>query len=353
MEKVLIAPIVSFIVSLLLVPLIIKLAKKTNFFVIPGGRKIHKNKTPSLGGIAIFAGFAAAALMFAGLENLQRYNYLFSSVLIIFITGVRDDISPLSAGLKISGQLLAAFVVVHFGGVRLTSMHGIFWDGELPVAFQYALTILTIIVITNALNLIDGIDGLAASVSTLAMSCFGLWFYSALHYDMLLFIAIIIGAVSGFFVFNVSPAKIFMGDSGSLVLGFLMAFISITFIEVADSPHQPHVLGVKYPASLAIGILVYPLFDLLRVFILRAVRGDSPFSGDKTHIHHILLRTGMGHNQTTLTIFAFCLVVSVLCFAVNSKGHLITLGTTLTMCLILLLLLERRVRHFKRKNLRI
>ncbi len=347
MERVLLACFTSFFVSLTIVPLVINIAKRTNFFDLPGGRRIHKTKTPSLGGIAIFVGFSIGAFAFLGLARISEVSYFFVSIFVIFLTGVRDDIDPLSARLKMLGQLLGAYVLVHFGGCKLTGLHGLLGIHEVPIYLQYLISILTIIVITNSLNLIDGIDGLAGSIFILAALSFGTWFYFAQIDFMLLLIAPIIGAVLGFLVFNISPAKIFMGDSGSLVLGFFLSFLAIYFIEKVE---EVRVLSVYEPVSLSVAILLYPLFDLLRVFVLRMSKGQSPFTGDKTHIHHILLRTGLNHNKATGVIFLYSALVILLAFRFNQYGLLGGFAVIFIMCAIALALLQQRVKKFTNRS---
>jgi UDP-N-acetylmuramyl pentapeptide phosphotransferase/UDP-N-acetylglucosamine-1-phosphate transferase len=347
MENAPLAFAISFLVSLVLVPAIIYVAKKTNILDVPGGRRIHKRKTPSLGGIAIFLGFVSGALLFSAFLDSPEFGYVFPSVLIIFLVGVWDDLVVLSAKIKMLGQILAALILVHFGGFKLSGLHGLFGLEELPVWGQYAVSLLTLLVITNAINLIDGIDGLAGSISILASVSFGLWFYYTNNATMTLLVGCMIGAVLGFLVFNISPAKIFMGDSGSLLLGFLLAFFAIHFIE---NTKQVGSYQVSEPVSLSIAILLYPLFDLLRVFVLRIAKGQSPFSGDKTHIHHILLRTGLNHNQATFTIVSGSALVILLAYEFNTKGMWIGFLTIIICCLVVIVLLNIRVRKFTKKS---
>ncbi|TCJ14336.1 undecaprenyl/decaprenyl-phosphate alpha-N-acetylglucosaminyl 1-phosphate transferase [Flaviaesturariibacter flavus] len=305
MLNVLLTASIAFILTFWAIPAIIRIAELKKLYDIPDERKLHKKPIASLGGVGIFIGFFLAALFTVNLKANPELQYFFPAATVIFFLGVKDDILILSATKKFIGQLLAAAILIHLCGVRISSMHGLFGLWELPEAFSLALSYLTFIVIINAFNLIDGVDGLAATLSLLTMSVFGAYFtvagmegYAALSFAMA-------GALMAFLIFNYNPAKIFMGDSGSLMLGLVNSTLVIKFITVADTPGAAYAL----PSAVAIGfaILVVPLTDTLRVFAIRILNGRSPFSPDRNHIHHLLLDRGLGHKYVTFT----CLLVNI------------------------------------------
>ncbi|WP_226389652.1 MraY family glycosyltransferase [Penaeicola halotolerans] len=272
---------------------------KNNITDTPGGRKIHKASTPSMGGIPIFIGVAFTVLLWFSLKDLNASRSLLSAVTIMFFIGLRDDLVNLSALQKLMGQLAAAVLIVGFADIRFTSMYGLLGIYEIPDFIAYPLSVFTIIVITNAFNLIDGIDGLAGSISMIALSFFGVWF--GLN-GMTLYTAIcaaFVGAIGGFLIFNWSPAKIFMGDTGALSIGILLASLAVLFIDTNYYLPEGHALKFNGTIATAVAVLILPLYDTARIFVKRIRRGKSPMSPDKSHVHHFVMRMGFNHPKTT------------------------------------------------------
>lgn len=299
MLDVLLTASVSFIITFLAIPVILQIAEQKKLYDIPDERKVHTRPVASLGGVAIFGGFLLASLLsIQGYLN-PEFQYFFAAALVIFFLGLKDDLMVLSASKKFIGQVIAASILIHLGGIRLDSMHGLFGFAEVPEAFGLALSYLTIIVVINSFNLIDGIDGLAASLGILTMLIFGSYFFAIdqLAYSLLAFS--MAGSLVAFMIFNHHPAKIFMGDSGSLMIGLVNSILVIKFINVADSS----VVAIPVASAVAVGfaILIVPLLDTLRVFSIRILNGRSPFTPDRNHVHHLLLDRGMGHPAVTLT----------------------------------------------------
>lgn len=295
---------VSFAITFLAVPAVIRVADEKGLFDLPDSRKLHTKAIASLGGVGIFIGFLLSSLLFIPTGQNPEFQYIFAAALLTFFLGIKDDILVLSASKKFLGQLAAAAVIIHLADIRVDSMHGFLGVYDLPEIVSYPLSYMTIIVIVNAFNLIDGIDGLAGSLGILTTAVFGTYFSMASMpaYAMLSFG--LTGALCAFLVFNYHPAKIFMGDSGSLLLGLINAVLVIKFITVADSASG----SFPIPSSVAIGfsILIVPLLDTLRVFSVRIAKGRSPFSPDRNHIHHLLLDRGLNHSQVT----HLCLVMN-------------------------------------------
>jgi UDP-GlcNAc:undecaprenyl-phosphate GlcNAc-1-phosphate transferase len=291
---------IAFSITYLSIPVIIFVAKSKKLYDVPDARKIHDAPIPSLGGLGIFAGFIMACLTIIALDQAPDFQYFFAACFVIFFLGLKDDILDITPIKKFIGQVLAAFLIIYKGNIQIQSMHGFLGIEHLPPMFSIFFTYLTVIVIINSFNLIDGVDGLAASLALMAVIIFGIYFYmvNMQAYAILSFATA--GSLVAFLIFNFQPAKIFMGDTGSLLLGLINAILVIKFINVADSPN------VKVPISSApavgFAILMIPLLDTLRVFGIRIGRRRSPFSPDRNHIHHILLDKGLSHSTITISL---------------------------------------------------
>jgi UDP-GlcNAc:undecaprenyl-phosphate/decaprenyl-phosphate GlcNAc-1-phosphate transferase len=292
----------ALFISLVLIPSIIDIARAKSYVDAPNNRTSHLSTTPTLGGIAIFIGSVIAFLMFVSVNAIPSFQYIIASLLIIFFIGFKDDIIGISPYKKLLGQVIAALVVIEFGGIILTNLHGLFYIYPITYNFGLILSVITIIGVTNCFNLMDGIDGLSASLSILACTAFGIWFYLTGQYDWAILTAGIIGATTAFLYFNLFSKrnKIFMGDTGSLFLGFIISIIAIKFNE--SSVDVTGDFAVLAAPAVSVGFLIVPIFDTLRVFVTRMVRNKPPFSPDKTHIHHYLLNLGMSHGKATLIL---------------------------------------------------
>lgn len=300
----------SFVVTFLLLPILIEVLTKQHLLDIGGRRKIHKGFIPSMGGIAIFIGFVFSTSVWVPLSDLSHYRYLYVAVIFIFITGLRDDFLPLSPRGKLATQLLAAIMVVWgegYMGTRITSLGGFCGIHELPLVVSYALSVFVIIVITNAFNLIDGIDGLAGLIGLMAFTFLAGWFMLVrdgqnYSWTMALLLIALIGGIVAFLCYNWHPAAIFMGDTGSLLMGFLLSVSILKFLQISGNPDFVSTYKFNAPLSMAIAFAIIPLFDTGRIFLLRLSQGRSPFMPDKLHIHHLLMRMGFSHSQVALTM---------------------------------------------------
>ena len=307
------ACVTSFLVAFLVLPLIIKYTIRKNLVDTPGRRKIHKKVTPSLGGVAIFAGFLVAALVWMDYEQWNIIRYILASLLLIFLIGVRDDLVPLRALHKLYGQIVA-IVILLFSGININSFYGLFGIEEIPVWIGYSLTVITIVIITNAFNLIDGLDGLAGSVGLVALMAFGFWFFWVGDMIFALFAFSLVGGILAFLVFNWQPAEIFMGDTGAMVIGMMLSIMAIHFTEANDQLAFGHSARFEAPIASAGCFVIVPLADTLRIIILRISRRQSPFKPDKSHIHHALMRLGLTHGRTALILAAVNLVFILFSF---------------------------------------
>lgn len=299
MESLIIGGILAFSVTFFSIPAIINIARMKKLYDYPGERKIHVDPIPSLGGLAIFAGFLLSLLIVADLTNVPNAQYIFAAFIIVFFLGVKDDILVITPMKKFIGQVLIALLLIFKANIVIYNMHGFLSMGIMGSNFSFVLTMFTMIVIMNAFNLIDGIDGLAACLSMISASVFGIFFYlnGDAFYALMAFC--FVAAMGSFLIYNFPPAKIFMGDTGSILSGLINAILVIRFIETAEGSN---ILPSLSSPAMGFGILLIPLLDTLRVFAIRILHGRSPFSPDRNHIHHWLIDRGMSHRSITLTL---------------------------------------------------
>ncbi|GAC1417411.1 MAG: MraY family glycosyltransferase [Flavisolibacter sp.] len=308
----------SFAISFIAIPAIIRVAAEKKLFDLPDSRKLHTRPIASLGGVGIFLGFFLPSLLFISGRGTEDFRYFFVSSLIIFFLGLKDDILILSASKKFIGQLGAAAIVIHLGHLKIDSMHGLLGINTLPPIVSILLTYATIIVVINAYNLIDGVDGLAASLGIISSVFFGAYFFFVHMEAYAVFALTISGSLAAFLWYNFYPARIFMGDSGSLLLGLVNAILVIKFISVADSSHVN--APVASCVAVAVAILIVPLLDTVRVFSIRIAKGRSPFAPDRNHIHHLLLARGLSPRQVTWTCAGMNVLILVLAWFTRAIG---------------------------------
>ncbi|RYY69078.1 MAG: undecaprenyl/decaprenyl-phosphate alpha-N-acetylglucosaminyl 1-phosphate transferase, partial [Chitinophagaceae bacterium] len=298
MYNILLSAALAFIITFFAIPVIIQIAKDKKLFDEPDERKVHKTVIPTLGGLGIFAGFIMAFLVGTPFGSSNELQYFVAAAVVIFFLGLKDDILVISASKKFIGQLIAAGILIRYAGVEITNMHGFLGVEQIPQFASVALSFFTIIVITNSFNLIDGVDGLAGSLGLVTTLIFGIYFFNIGQITYAVMALAMSGSILSFLIYNFSPAKIFMGDTGSLLLGLINSILVIKFINSAGiAPGK-----IDFPAAPAIGfaILIVPLFDTLRVFALRILDRRSPFSPDRNHVHHFLLDLGFSHKQIAL-----------------------------------------------------
>ncbi len=296
--NILFALITSFLVTYFTIPKVIFFAQQFRLTDLAGERASHSGSTPIFGGIAIFSGVLFSLLFWAELEEIQ---FLITSFLIVFFVGVFDDLLNLSPFKKLIGQIIAILVVIYLGEIQIDSMHGVLGVYDLPDFFATLFTVFVVIVITNGFNLIDGVDGLAGGVGVISATSFGFIAIMMDQSDIAIIAFSLVGALLAFLKFNFNPAKIFMGDTGSLVVGMILSVLAINTIRyglVTEDFRFPN----KGPL-MAIVFLAIPLFDTLRVFVVRASKRKGPLRAGRDHIHHALLDLGFGHKTTTLTLY--------------------------------------------------
>lgn len=319
------------------VPTLIKISNDGKFFDQPDHiRKVHENAKPNLGGIAIFLSFLFGCILFLKATAIEYSNFLLASSMIIFSMGVRDDFIGLNAYKKLALQILACSLVVVFAEVRITSFYGLFNIMELPVWVSIPFSIFVMLVITNAMNLIDGIDGLAACLGIVISLSFGILFFDMNQLGWSRISFALCGALIGFLPFNFEPSKIFMGDTGAYIIGFILAILCIQFIELNkfDSIQNPMPF-IKSSPAVGIGFLFIPLFDTLRAFIIRISQGKSPLFADRQHLHHFLLDLGWSHAYISLFMAFASLLVIILCLVFQNIGSFWLISSLLILGLLL------------------
>lgn len=330
--------ITAFAVVLYCTPALIKVAVLKRLIDMPTEeRKVHKRAVPTIGGIIIYAATLFSFSLWYNIDDLHDFGEIYESVkefkilvatsLVLFFVGVKDDIIGTSPVKKLFANILVGLILVLMGDIRITGLHGVFGVNEIPHWGSVFLSLFTYIVVVNAMNLIDGIDGLAAGVGFIAASVFGTWFVFANEYTLASLSFSLSGALLGFLIFNFSPAKIFMGDSGSLIIGMFICVLSIKLIEYPSKSLDSFWIHISNPI-IVISALSYPLTDTLRIFIIRAAKGQSPFAADKNHLHHRLLDCGYSHIKTVVIIYVFSLVTvgaSLLSYFINPSLSLLAI----------------------------
>ena len=327
----------SFITSLLItfyaIPSIIKIAELKHLYDEPDERKLHKSSVPTLGGLAIFAGMIFSLTFWSTQKEIVELQYILASIIVLFFIGMKDDLFNLVHYKKLLGQLFAAYLLVHWGGIKITSFFNLFGITDLNPAFSYCFSIFVMVVITNAMNLVDGIDCLAASIGILATAVFGTWFFLAGQTQYVILSTSVLGSLVAFLYYNRTPAKIFMGDTGSLIVGIVLSILAIKFIEMnriipINGPNK--IRGIPV---VTIAILIIPLFDTLRVFTNRILQGRSPFNPDRNHLHHLLIDSGLSHITATAVLISFNALIIGLSLSLQKVRSEIVLSLILSLCL--------------------
>ncbi len=321
---------------LLGIPAIINVSHIKHLFDEPGDdRKIHVVKTPNLGGIGIFSSFIFVTSLLIEYAQLPTINYIYCGCIILFAVGLKDDLVGLSPVKKFAAQVFAALIIAWPGDIRLLGFYGIFGIGEIPIYFSILLTVVFIIMIVNSFNLIDGIDGLAGCIGAVAAFFYGLVFFNMNLFALSGISFALMGALIGFLYYNMfkRPAAIFMGDTGSYLIGLLLAILTIEFIEQNNISHHPDVWFVAAPA-MCLAVLIIPVFDTLRVFTLRILSKRSPFSADRNHLHHRLIDLPIRQIPATLILTIINILFIYIVYHFQYLGNYILFGFIFSAALI-------------------
>ena len=312
---------VSLIFSLIGIPFIVKVCNSKGLLDFPNSRKVHKQGVPRLGGLLFMPSLGlgvTVSLLLVYIGMNKSFEWGISSVMMvvgafmIYLIGIIDDVKGLKASHKFIIQLIAA-LLFPLCNLMITNLHGLFGIYEIPIWISYPLTVFVIVLIVNAMNLIDGIDGLASSLAFLILGSYAYLYYE-LNAFLFSFISVsLAGATLAFFLFNlyvkVGRMKTFMGDSGSLFLGYVIAYLAIKY----QMSNEPNGFPYREESLLISFTLVFlPCIDVIRVAIQRKLNGKGMFEADKTHIHHCIMQMGLDMHQTlavTITLFlSICLI---------------------------------------------
>lgn len=330
MHEIIFSFLTSFSLTYFVLPSVIKVAQQKRLFDEPDERRSHVMPTPSLGGIGIFAGILFSVTLWTPFRIFGDLQYILCAFVVIFMMGVKDDISPISPWKKIIGEVIAASLIVFKSKIGISSLFGIFGIGAINPLLGGIISIFTIIVIVNAFNLIDGINGLSSSIAILICVALGVWFFVVGRAEMSILAFSTVGSVLAFLRYNITPARIFMGDTGSLLLGLICSILIFSFLQFHEQ-YPEHPFTFQSAPAVAIGILIFPLFDTLRVFTTRLARGKSPLHPDRNHIHHLLIDLGLSHMQATGVLVLVSILFMGLVFWLQHLG-------TVTLLIIILAL---------------
>ncbi|MFI8379008.1 glycosyltransferase family 4 protein [Leeuwenhoekiella sp. NPDC079379] len=319
------------------------------FLAETGGEKLHKTAVPASGGIALFFGIFCTALAFEGDYLIRNHLYLLLGFSAMFLLGLVDDLKSLGWLPKLFFQILIISLVVIFADLRLQSVlleHSFF---QIPYYISVILSIVLLTFFTNAFNFIDGIDGLATTVALLFI--LGLLYFQIPFSSV--FLMCVGAALFGFRRINKEPAALFMGDSGSLFLGFLCAAFLIIFIEADLTASNTRLESYQQRLPIIVALFWYPIFDTIRVLIIRILSGTSVFKRDRLHSYSLLLRVGYSHTQIViLVVFLTLIQVAAVLFIEPKIGLTVFFLLQIVFWLLLHLFLNLLIKNFKRRNLK-
>lgn len=319
------------LITAVTIPLIVSISRDKNILDEPANRKSHKYAIPHLGGIAILFGFYIAVFLIDHFNPIPEFKAIVLALFILFFTGLKDDIigsTPLS---KLTMQIISFAILIFMGDLRFTNLHGFLGIYEISYFASVFITLFVLIVIINTFNLIDGVDGLASGIGISSSIILGSWFFVSGNYNYSAFSFSLTTALFGFFFYNVFGLrnKIFMGDTGSMILGIIISILIIKFNELNIALTEWY--NINSTPAVSIGIIIIPLLDTLKVFIIRLSQGRSPFKPDKSHFHHKLMTYGFSHFGITLRILLLNTLLTIVAFLLQDLG-IITL--TLIICIL-------------------
>lgn len=295
----LLALFTAFLITYSSVPAIIRLSLVKKLYDKPDERKVHGPRISPLGGMAIFGGMIISFVFFTAHLSNPALNSVLVALFILFITGVKDDLYPLTSYKKMIGQLLAVGVVVFQGNIRLESFYGLYGIHEIGYWTGVLISFFFFLGIINSFNFIDGINGLSSGIGIVVSLTYALWFHYLGEELFLILSLCIAGSQFAFLRYNLFNAKIFMGDSGSMIMGFMAGLLTLYYLQANERAEEVllrHIDAMVF----SLAVLIIPVIDTLRIIFIRVfILRKSPFEADKNHIHHVLLDIGLTHVQAT------------------------------------------------------
>ena len=329
----------AYFLTYFTVPKIIRLVEYKNLMDNPNTRSSHLKRTPTLGGVAFFYTLIFALFFLKSFASEEETMFFIPGLTILFIVGLKDDLVVLSPYSKLIAQLISVIFILSNEIFTINSLHGFFGVYEIPVIASYVIGSFIMVTIINAYNLIDGIDGLAAIVGIVILIIYSTIFYMTKDYFYLLLSLTLNGCLIAFLKYNLSTNgnKIFMGDTGSLIVGFIVSALTMRFLALPPEKLESLPFVIENIPLIAIGILIVPLFDTARVFTIRVANKRSPFSADRNHTHHILIDYfNISHQKASLIIGAFNLVFVYLVIILGSTSYNFWVVTVIVFIVILL-----------------
>ena len=342
------AIVLSAVISAYSIRKIIFITKNHKIYDVPDDtRKIHGAGIASLGGIGIFIGYVIVAAFFWPRAHYFM-PYILASSAILFFTGIYDDIMNMRPSKKLIAQIIASLVTVVFAHIRIGSLYGLFGIEALPIWADVILTTLCCTFFINVFNFVDGIDGLASVLATMYMLILGTLFAFMGHDAVAGISFALAGATIGLLFFNIAPARIYMGDTGSMFLGFSIFIFALLFVNWFGDHGSFNMAWIHSPQKallLTFAMLFLPIFDAIRVFILRASRGISPFKADRTHLHYYLLDAGFTHTQAVSIIVGTNILIVALAYILqdlNPYVNLLAISMLASLTLLAIYVLRQR-----------
>ncbi|MGQ7868570.1 glycosyltransferase family 4 protein [Sunxiuqinia sp. sy24] len=312
--------ILSFILTYVAIPPIVKVSKAKNLMDVPDQRKLNKTVIPTLGGVALFIGVNISTLIFLPNIMLTELRFLYAAIIMMFFIGLKDDLLIISARKKFMVQIAASTLLVVLGGFRITQAYGLAGISELSPWVSIPLSIVVLLYLINAINLIDGIDGLAAGIGVVVSATLGVWFYMTGFMGYAIICTALAASLLAYMRFNLwgNTNKLFMGDTGSLILGVLLGAIVIKFNELNVLTAAPFYF--QQAPLFVVALLIVPITDTLRVFAVRIYNKKSPFAPDNNHIHHLLIKAGLSHIAATCFLVGYTIMFAL--FALTAQMYI-------------------------------
>jgi len=338
MYDIILSFVTAFTLTYFAIPSIIRVALAKNLCDPPKDRGSHHRSIPTLGGLAIFAGTLFSIIFWTPFNDFGEMQYIVCAFIIIFLIGAKDDIIPMAPNKKLIGQLFACLILVFKSKVSISGLFGILGIYALPIWASALFSVFIILVIINAFNLIDGINGLSATIGILITTSLGSWFLLVHHNELAIIAFSLAGALIAFLNYNFTPARIFMGDTGSMLVGLTCATLVVKFIEYHNiNPNGPY--SFKAAPAIGMGLLILPLFDTLRVFVKRSLAGRSPFDADRNHIHHMLIDLGLSHMQATGILLLANIFFVIMVATLQDLGNMVAISIMLLVATLMTSLL--------------
>jgi UDP-GlcNAc:undecaprenyl-phosphate/decaprenyl-phosphate GlcNAc-1-phosphate transferase len=328
----------AFFLTYFTIPKIIGVVEYKNLMDSPNKRSSHKTITPTLGGISFFYTLIFALFFLKEWDNYDEAIYFVPGLTILFILGLKDDLVILSPYTKLAGQLCAIGFILCNESFTISSFNGFLGIYEIPYYSYFIIGAFIMLIIINAYNLIDGIDGLAAIVGIIILMLYTTIFYIAQEHFYTLICLALNGSLAAFLAYNLSSKKkIFMGDTGSLLIGFIISMLTLKFLALKPTAYSDLPFLLENAPLIAISILIVPLFDTARIFTIRLANKKSLFSPDRNHTHHILVdHLGLTHKQASMSIGAFNLIFVILFIVLGSTSKNIYLVIVLLVVVLTL-----------------